>query len=85
MHLVELDVPMPWEVKGTVMRRLLERQNGGEVDVTDGVKVYRGRDWALVLPDPLEPLVRVWAEADSLDAAGPLAGEFAALVDELRD
>jgi mannose-1-phosphate guanylyltransferase / phosphomannomutase len=85
VHLVELDVPMPWEVKGTVMRRLLERQNGGEVDVTDGVKVYRGRDWALVLPDPLEPLVRVWAEADSLDAAGQLAGEFAALVDELRD
>ncbi len=85
VHIVELDVPMPWEIKGTVMRRLLEREEGNGRDITDGVKIYRDRDWALVIPDPLEPLVRVFAESDTLDGAGMLAGEFAALVDELRD
>jgi len=85
VHMVELDVPMPWEEKGTVMRRLLEREEGGDLDVTDGVKIHRDRDWALVIPHPVEPLVRVLAEADSVEAAGSLAAEFAALADELRD
>lgn len=78
------DVPTPWEVKGTVMRRLIERLGADRVVTIDGVKAYRGRDWALVLPHPQEPVVRVWAEAGSAEAAGALADEFAALVEELK-
>jgi mannose-1-phosphate guanylyltransferase/phosphomannomutase len=75
---------MPWEEKGSVMRRLLEREDQDNLDVTDGVKVFRPDGWALVIPDPQDPLVRVWAEGSSLEDAGGLAAEFAALVDELR-
>jgi mannose-1-phosphate guanylyltransferase/phosphomannomutase len=84
-HVTRLDVATPWEAKGTVMRRLVERLNGEKTATIDGVKTYRGRDWALVVPHPLEPLVRVWAEADGPDAARALATEFAGLVEELRD
>jgi mannose-1-phosphate guanylyltransferase/phosphomannomutase len=84
VHIVQLDVPMPWEEKGSVMRRLLEREDQDNLDVTDGVKVFRPDGWALVIPDPQDPLVRVWAEGSSLEDAGGLAAEFAALVDELR-
>src|SRR5207244_7508641 len=62
-HLATLEVPVPWEAKGTVMRRLLERMEGQQVLTIDGVKTFRGDDWALVVPHPLEPVVRVWAEA----------------------
>lgn len=78
------DVPTPWEVKGTVMRRVIEELGGDEVVTIDGVKAYRGRDWALILPHPQEPVVRVWAEAGSVEAAEALADEFAALVQELK-
>src|SRR5439155_1759638 len=82
-HVVQREVDTPWEAKGTVMRRLLER--AGPDDVTlDGLKTYRGRDWAAVAPHPEEPVVRVWAEADSEEAAGALADEYAALVEELK-
>ncbi|MCA1727066.1 MAG: NTP transferase domain-containing protein [Actinobacteria bacterium] len=84
VHIVRLDVPLPWEEKGTVMRRLLEEQNGGALDVTDGMKAFRGESWVLVVPDPQDPVVRVWAEAGTLESAGRLAAEFAARVDELR-
>jgi phosphomannomutase len=67
------------------MRRLVERLNGEKTVTIDGVKAFRGRDWALVIPHPQEPVVRVWAEADGEDAARTLAGEFASLVEELRD
>jgi len=82
-HVVEREVHTPWEAKGTVMRRLLER--AGPDDVTmDGLKQYRGRDWAAVAPHPEEPVVRVWAEADSEEAAWALADEYASLVEELK-
>jgi mannose-1-phosphate guanylyltransferase/phosphomannomutase len=84
-HVTRVDVATPWEAKGTVMRRLVERLNGERTVTIDGVKAYRGRDWALVIPHPQEPLVRVWAEADGEEAARALAAEFATLVEELRD
>jgi phosphomannomutase len=66
------------------MRRLVERLNGERTVTIDGLKTYRGRDWALVVPHPQEPVVRVWAEADDADTATSLAEEFAALVEQLR-
>ncbi len=83
-HVVRVDVATPWESKGTVMRRLVERLNGEKTVTIDGVKSYRGRDWALVIPHPQEPVVRVWAEADDADGSRSMADEFAALVEELR-
>lgn len=83
-HIANADVLTPWDAKGTVMRRLIERFNGEPLVTIDGVKSYRGRDWVLVVPHPQEPLVRVWAEAGSADSAAALAREVAGLVEELR-
>jgi len=83
-HVARVDVPTPWEEKGTVMRRLVERLNGETTVTIDGVKAYRGRDWALVIPHPQEPLTRVWAEGEGSKGSRALAKEFAALVEELR-
>jgi mannose-1-phosphate guanylyltransferase/phosphomannomutase len=82
-HVARQEVLMPWEAKGTVMRRLIEYLDG-EVVTIDGVKVYRGRDWILVVPHPQEPVVRVWAEAGSRESAEALASEFASLVEEMK-
>jgi mannose-1-phosphate guanylyltransferase/phosphomannomutase len=83
VHMAQAEVAMPWEAKGSVMRRLLERIGDG-VDTTDGVKVYRGEDWALVVPHPQDPVIRIWAEAGSPEEARALADEFASLVEELK-
>jgi mannose-1-phosphate guanylyltransferase/phosphomannomutase len=83
-HIASQDVLTPWETKGTVMRRLIERFDNGSLVTIDGVKAYRGQDWVLVVPHPQEPLVRVWAEGGSAESAAALAEEFAALVEELR-
>jgi mannose-1-phosphate guanylyltransferase/phosphomannomutase len=83
-HVVRVEVATPWETKGIVMRRLMERLNGERTITIDGVKAYRGRDWALVVPHPQEPLVQVWAEGDDPGASQALAEEFAALVEEAK-
>lgn len=84
IHVARLDVATPWEAKGGVMRRLVERINGERTVTIDGVKAYRGEDWVLVIPHPQEPLVRVWAEADGAEASEEMAREFGALIEELR-
>jgi mannose-1-phosphate guanylyltransferase/phosphomannomutase len=84
-HIARRDVSVAWESKGTVMRRLLERLEGQPVQLIDGVKVYRDDDWALVVPHPQEPVVRIWAEAGAPSAAEELAAEFVSLVEQLRE
>jgi mannose-1-phosphate guanylyltransferase/phosphomannomutase len=83
-HVVRKDVATPWEAKGTVMRRLVERLDGERMVTIDGIKTIREDEWALVVPHPQEPVVRVWAEAGDDEAAQSLAKEFADLVEELR-
>ena len=46
------------------MRSLME-QADGELILVDGVKVLYDDGWALVLPDPEQPITHVWAEAGS--------------------
>jgi mannose-1-phosphate guanylyltransferase/phosphomannomutase len=74
-------VVTPWERKGTVMRELMERAEGRDVSLVDGVKIFEGppngRDWALVLPDPEEALTHVWAEAASEPEARRRAQQYA--------
>ncbi len=71
------EVVTPWEQKGTVMRTLVEQTHGRDVDLIDGVKVNHERGWALVLPDPEEPLTHIWVEGDSAAEARTLSQEYA--------
>jgi mannose-1-phosphate guanylyltransferase/phosphomannomutase len=77
VHIAHETVPTPWERKGAVMREMVERAKGRDVVLVDGVKILHPDGWALVLPDPEEPVVHVWAEAASDHEAFQLAAEYA--------
>lgn len=64
VHLLRDTVPTPWERKGTVMRTLVEESDPALTTLIDGVKVHTAdrSGWALVLPDPEEPLCHIWVE-----------------------
>ncbi|HEV3400591.1 MAG TPA: hypothetical protein VG078_02125, partial [Acidimicrobiales bacterium] len=85
VHFAHDTVDTPWEEKGMLMRRLVEVVKDDEVLLVDGVKVLRGSAWALVLPDPEEPLTHVWAEAESDDHAHELVDEWAAKVRDILE
>jgi mannose-1-phosphate guanylyltransferase/phosphomannomutase len=76
VYMAHEEVATPWEVKGLVMRTLVESADG-ELVLVDGVKiVYPDGRWALALPDPDAPVTQVWAEASSTAAAKSLAKEW---------
>jgi mannose-1-phosphate guanylyltransferase/phosphomannomutase len=65
-HVVHETVSTPSELKGVVMRTVMEQAAGHETVLVDGVKViHEDQSWSLVLPDPEAPTTQVWAEARS--------------------
>jgi len=75
--IAEERVVTPWEQKGLVMRELVERHGDRKLVLVDGVKIAHDDGWALVVPDPEEPMTLVWAEAADDAAARARAQEYA--------
>ncbi|TMF36772.1 MAG: nucleotidyl transferase [Chloroflexi bacterium] len=70
----------PWEVKGRVMRTMMERHLKDRVDLTDGVKVFVDDGWVLVAPDADRPEYYVIASTTDPGHAHELVDEYSQLV-----
>ena len=70
----KVDVP---HKKVEAVMRAVERQAKGQVEHVDGVKLWTSeRSWVLVRPSGTEPIVRIFAEAESQEAADQLTKKF---------
>jgi mannose-1-phosphate guanylyltransferase / phosphomannomutase len=84
-HLVRRSVPTPWAAKGAVMRTVVEAAADRETDTTDGVRIVEGAGrWALILPDPSEPVTHVWAEGPDDEAANAVLDTWTTVVEGVR-
>jgi mannose-1-phosphate guanylyltransferase/phosphomannomutase len=80
-HMARRSIPTPWAAKGMVMRAVVEEAGDRSIDTTDGVRVVEGdNSWALVLPDPSEPITHVWSEAGTDLAASQLLDRWVSVL-----
>ena len=70
----------PWEVKGRVMRTMMERHMKDRVDLTDGVKVFVDGGWVLVVPDADRPEYHIIASTLDPVQSDRLVAEYSLLV-----
>jgi mannose-1-phosphate guanylyltransferase / phosphomannomutase len=91
-YLIRREIPTPWERKGAVMRQVVEAAKDRRTDDTDGIKVFHPldaedepADWVLVIPDTVEPVTHLWAEAGGAHAAELLADEYQALIQRVAE
>lgn len=85
-HLKSIHVPVPWENKGMIMRKLVEFSKGKDADLIDGVKIYKENgDWVLVIPSQDEAYFKVFAESDSEKGVDPLLNEYSRLIAGWRE
>jgi mannose-1-phosphate guanylyltransferase/phosphomannomutase len=85
IHVLRSDVVCSWSKKGTVMRHLIEEIEGQKdtrVELIDGVKLWSGNSWVLILPDSDKPFFHVDAEADSPRQAQDLIDKYAEKIRE---
>ncbi len=73
--LVKTKVACPSEQKQAVMEAFIDGE-AGEVDTTDGAKLYFDDAWVLVRPSGTEPIIRVYVEASGQQRAEELAGRY---------
>jgi mannose-1-phosphate guanylyltransferase/phosphomannomutase len=73
------DVATPSDHKGLIMRTLMEQlaEEGATLVLVDGIKVVSDEGWALVVPDPEDPVTHVWAEGTDVVASEALAAAYA--------
>jgi mannose-1-phosphate guanylyltransferase/phosphomannomutase len=79
---LEREVECPWDVKGEVMRLMVEARRGDIVDLTDGLKVERRGGYVLVLPDADAARYRVISSGSDLGAVERGLDEFSRELEE---
>lgn len=84
-HIADVPVSCPWEMKGSVMRKLHDQHKDQRTEAVDGLKVWFGeRQWVIIVPDPDRPLFHVRAEAETDAAAREMAERYARVVESLK-
>ncbi len=59
-----------------VLKEMAQQYIHEEVDTTDGVKIYIGKEWVHLRKSNTEPIIRIYSESRSLDDANNLAVRF---------
>ena len=57
----------------SVLASMVEKYAHEEVDTTDGVKIYIGKEWVHLRKSNTEPIIRIYSESQDLTAANDLA------------
>jgi mannose-1-phosphate guanylyltransferase/phosphomannomutase len=81
--LIHERAPVPWSMKGLVMRELSERVKENRVDLADGIRVEDNGGWAQFVPDPDEPLFHIYAEGSTDHESAQILARCRRLLDEV--
>jgi len=73
-------VPSPLELRGQIMRSLIEEFRDRQIDTIDGIKVFYDDTWILMHPSSEEPVINLYAEAPSKEAANRVIQEYAEII-----
>jgi len=83
-HITKRKLPIPEGVDiGELIRKIAERHEGENPDLTDGVRIDRGSSWICIRKSGTEPVVRVFAEAATKEESERLADVFLEELHEL--
>ncbi|HPT77863.1 MAG TPA: sugar phosphate nucleotidyltransferase [Candidatus Atribacteria bacterium] len=83
----ERTVKCPWSSKGKVMRSIIEEESktNKSVELFEGVRISYEKGSALILPDPDEPVCRVYSEGFSEEYAEELASVYEKKIIEISN
>ena len=66
-----------------VLSAMAKKYANEEVDSTDGVKIYIGKEWVHLRKSNTEPIIRVYSESKSMDSANAFAEKIISEIKEI--
>ena len=87
IHMSIRDIECPWSAKGKVMRSLIDEANrrNSDIELYEGIKINDEKGWALILPDPDEPLVKVYSDGFSEEYAEELSDFYEKRINGIKE
>ncbi len=76
-------IKCPWELKGTVMRTVINEHREDKVELLDGIKLYTEGGWILIVPGADKPVFKIIAESSTQVESEALCNVYHALLDEI--
>lgn len=77
------DVICPWNMKGMVMRKLIEENHCNSMELIEGVSINYGTTHVLVIPDAGEPLCKIYIESQNKDEGEFISDEIINKIEKL--
>lgn len=66
-----------------LLRHIAEQYKNEEVDLTDGVKIYWGKEWVHLRKSNTEPIIRIYSESSNAQDADRLAQRIVAEIQSI--
>ena len=82
-YVSEKEVECSWNVKGKVIRQIIQENEGQSIETLEGVKIFKDGGWVLVLPDAEQPVCRIKSESYSAEFAEELTNFYVNKVREI--
>ena len=67
----------------SILSQMAEKHKNEDVDTTDGVKIYIGKEWVHLRKSNTEPIIRIYSESRSMGDANALAKRIKAEINTL--
>lgn len=83
--IIKRSIRCPWELKGTVMRTIINEYREKKIELLDGIKLYSEKGWVLIMPDADKPIFRISSESASADEAEALCTKYHDLLERIID
>ena len=75
-YMAKQAISVSWDLRGRIMRNLIEEFRDRQIDTIDGLKVFYDDNWVLIHPSSEEPVINLFAEAPSKKVADNLIQEY---------
>ena len=74
--MIKEKVPCSWEMKGKIMRYMMEDSRDKTSELIDGIKVFINKGWVITYPSQDQSYFHVVAEATTMEKAKDLVREY---------
>ncbi len=82
-HMTKKEVACPWNAKGKVIRTIIEENNGEDLELMEGVKIYKEGGWVMILPDAEKAICKVISEGYSEEFAESITEDLVNRIKEI--
>ncbi len=82
-YMMKKSIHCPWELKGKIMKTVINEQNLKKIELLDGIKLYSSQGWVFLLPDADKPIFKIISEGNSSLESEALCDKYYSLLERI--